>query len=137
MLWKLYKRNNYLNVHNEYKIIKPFIKNGIRVAHNDYFANIWRNLKNNPSQFWYYAVKFYDNSLTGHSWYKWFALFHLAFITSNNFDVTGQSFNAVYLSSLIFSEDTVMHALKNIKAEVATGPDGIPTFLLKECLYFR
>lgn len=60
-----------------------------------------------------------------------FATFFESTYINFNINYFSENCNAPLLTALFISEDCVLKVLKKCKSKMTTGPDGIPSFLLK------
>ena len=149
--WKKYKQFNSIQDLGKFKTLRSKIKNDIKLAHEQYINNIENNFKTNPKSFWSYIhskkntttipnnMTYNDNSLGNpQEIVDAFAeLFETAFtesseyVDSENTDVDENGHEPTQLVQL--NEDKICKAIKKLKNKFTAGPDGIPSFLIKDC----
>lgn len=132
-----------------YKILRNKLKKDITASHSDYIRRAESDLSQNPSKFWACvnnvrnsssipnSMCFENNELNNPQQIvdAFASFFQSAFISSSNFSPAGyiNNCNMPTLSVPIITEETVLKCLKKCKPKMTTGPDGIPSFLLRDC----
>lgn len=147
-VWKQYKQFNNPRDLEKFKNMRSNIKRDIKVAHRQYVSNIENNLKANPKSFWSYINSKKNTSTIPESMIfentsiddpqeivnAFGTFFKSAFNISSEYlapDVDDINENELQLVEL--SEDNIYKALRKLKNKFTTGPDGIPSFLVRDC----
>ncbi|XP_045471763.1 uncharacterized protein LOC123678670 [Harmonia axyridis] len=132
-----------------FRDLRKNLRTEIAGARTDFIHRAEADLSGNPSKFWGYLNTMRGNSsVPGSMNYQnhqlsapqdivnaFASFFNSAFIVSSNYQHE-ESSDISFTQSLAIpeiTEDDVLRSLKKCKANMTSGPDGIPSFLLKDC----
>nr|CAI5870437.1 unnamed protein product [Callosobruchus analis] len=147
-----FKRSGDYQILNEFKSLRATIKSQLSKAYSDYLSRVQSSICNDPRQFWSYVhsknkssripneMKLSDSTLkTPSAIINGFAdFFNSVFAT--NIDCTDYTRNTKSRSQLNIyfdniTEKEIISASKKLKNKLTSGPDNIPSLLVKDCIY--
>ena len=147
-----YRKNKTAERKLKLRTLCQQIKYAIRAKHKMYLAKIKASFKDNPKMFWKYhkAILHHHSALnpvitfnnrTAKSPKEKAELFNIYFCSVfrpaktiiNSEESTSSLITSSQLSDITISEEEVMHHLSHLDPSKASGPDGIPGRILKEC----
>lgn len=146
MLFRRYGNNESLSA---FRRLRSQIKSDIKIAFQNYINRIENNITSEPNKFWAYIngrkgttsipkdMNYNNEPLkTPNDIVDAFAdFFERSYFHDMSDDPGTKSSNLAFdcLDIKSFSEAEVCTALKRLKPKFTAGPDGIPSFLLKDC----
>lgn len=149
--WQKYKNIGDDVSYNEFKRIRQKVKAATDVAHKNYHRRVEDNIRRDPSAFWRFVnYKRTLSDLPNNMEYKNEVISDPQII-SNSFadffqksysipEATISSYNNIednsYLNIHHFTDDQIAVALKKLKPKLTSGPDNIPSFVVRDCLVF-
>ena len=144
-----FKATGNTDFYIKFKSLRSQLKKDIAEARHNFTNEAENNLLNNPSQFWSYINSFNNTSnlpssmklgdhllCTPQEIVNGFAsFFQSLYIQSSTIDLSNfvSPVNVPALSISSFSNEIVLKFLKKFKSNLTSGPDCIPSFLLKDC----
>lgn len=147
--WRRYKIHNDVEARNDFKLLRNVIKTDIDIAYSNYINNTESNITREPHKFWAFVnSKRKHASIPTHMHHNDQNLDNPLDIVNTFADFFSRSFlppsdeplpdlNAVFSNFNInvnhLSERDVQNALKKLKPKLTTGPDGVPSFLIRDC----
>lgn len=144
------KRRYKVNIYDsEIKLMSSFIHRSIKSEHDNYIANVERNIRSNPKFFWSFVnrsrrdssfpdVMHYENAVLDEpqAIVDAFSAFFAKHCTSTS---NISNFNALTSSIdmgdnlFTLSHDIVFRAARSLKPSFTAGLDGVPGFFVKDC----
>lgn len=134
----------------EFKRLRALIKSQVKTAYERYIRGVEDGISSNPGQFWSYIngrrnTTRIGTALTddlGSSYntpeaiVNGFAKYFSSVYTSNSSDVfeAFSSFPQLHVRIDTLCESDVVAAIRKLKANMTSGPDGIPAFLVRDCV---
>lgn len=145
--FRKYKRYKLIYWHNKFKKVRALVKKEIKNAYNRYMSKVSNSMLENPKYFWTYVKsqkressfpsEVYYNNLPyrgAKSIADGFAeYFSSVFSKPETLDYKSVKVRD-YFCSLPFNEEELKTAAKKLKGNRAIGPDGLPDFILKDCV---
>ena len=144
-----YKTTGDLETYNLFSSLRSQIKKDIYLARLNFIRNAEKDLHTNPSHFWSYinslnnvsdvptcmTLNNIELTCTQEVVDGFASFFNSAFIKSSTYDPNAlvDVVNVPSLSVSHVSEELVLKCLKHFTSTMTSGPDGIPSFLLKDC----
>ena len=148
LAFKQYKRLKTTESYEQFKYYRSYSKQLIFNSYKDYMSDIENRLHRDPKGFWGYIQKKRGNSRIPSSMH-----YNNRNLDQPNLIVNAfaEYFNSVYVLSKSCSraddftsesgsitppqitEKDILTALRNAKNTLTMGPDGVPSFLLKDC----
>lgn len=147
--WRLYKSDGNEEYLKKFKDLRRIVKSDIETAHRNYNKHVEENIAQNPSEFWRYVnmkrnvsnlpknIKYNDDIISdpqviSNSFAEYF---QQSYSTPEQCNVDNEHnvFNNSYLNVRNFTEDEVLKALKKLKPKLTSGPDNIPSFVVRDC----
>lgn len=142
-----YKKFKNITAFNEFKRLRLKIKTDIDIAYKSYVQSIEDDIGNSPNKFWAFI-----NSKRGLSGFSNRMVFdgNICDTPSDIVNAFSSFFSSSYLQASdistinnlssfstidigAFDEKDVMKALKMLKPKMTTGPDHIPSFVVRDC----
>jgi hypothetical protein len=141
--------------YNHFRSLRSSIKSEIKIAYSQYLQHVNKSLKQNPKSFWSFVKSKRDsNAIPSEMLYgnknlsdpneiadAFADYFAQSFINNNSNsrsyiqDGLNLSLNANIISITSVTEDDVIKAFKQLKPKLTTGPDKIPAFIVRDCMY--
>lgn len=146
--WKTYKKSNSVDDYNHFRQLRASLKVSIHNAYNKYIEEAENSIKTDPNKFWSFVnSKQNSTNIPNTMYYKNATLekpqdivnafadfFSDAFINSSEFSpAENLQYNNNILHIREFTENDVINSIKKIKANMTTGPDQIPAFIIRDC----
>lgn len=149
-LFKKYKKTHNEHFLQEFRELRYLVKEQISAAYNNYIDNVQASISNDPQYFWSYV-----HSKNGTSRIPGKISYDNTFYDKPQdiVDVFGEFFKNVYLppetddkkhtelpnihENITFqniSENDILNATKKLKNKMTSGPDNIPSFIIKDCI---
>ena len=151
---KKYRQNRSVIRKQKLRSLSQIIKTLIRRNHREYLKRIESSFNQNPKIFWSYhkAILHYKEQHSAAVTYKnvtaknsaekaelFNSYFTSVFVPSEStfdFHSSSDSFNSnTQISDITLTPEDVATCLYNLNISKASGPDGIPARILKECSY--
>ena len=148
-LWRKYKRSKNPNDYDSFRNARTALKNMIDTTYKAYLTNLETKFQNDPQSFWSYVN--YQNSsgslpTTMHyrdqelkdpqNIINAFAdLFENSYINSSSYEPNHAdiNLNSSQFFLTVLTPGDIELACKKLKAKPTSGPDGIPSFIVKDC----
>lgn len=148
--WQNYKDIGDVNSYNKFKEIRQKVKFDTEKSHKNYAAFLESNINLDPSAFWRYVnfkrksdlpksmifenETISDPQLISNLFADYFQQsYNKPDPPCNSFDFNLDTSNNSYLNIRSFSEAEVSAALKKLKPKLTSGPDNVPSFVLRDC----
>lgn len=148
-LCKKYPHNEFYQ--SSFKSLRSSIKTQISRAYKKYLADIQSNFINDPKSFWKYVNnkkcksripgKMYCGDIicdSPNSIVNGFAQFFSSVFTKNNIqtNINGHKYDIsnTCLNISTINESDVAKSIKKLKNKFTSGPDKIPSFLVRDCV---
>lgn len=144
-----YKESGQVEFLEQFNDLRRTIKHDVASSRENFVQQSEISLKNNTSNFWAYVNSMRNTSrLPNKMFYNdtvrngpqeivdaFACFFESAFVQSSQYQpFSGDNLrNVPLIQCPTISEDDVYKALRKMKPKMTTGPDGIPSFLLKDC----
>lgn len=144
---KKYKTNFY---REKYKSLRLRVKGQIQYDYKTFLFNSERNISNDPSNFWAFItskkgqsripglVKDASNAVFDNPQDivdSFARFFQSVYVDSTNTDIDPDFNNAPYIDISEIHDHDVIEASKKLKDKLTSGVDGIPSFVVKDCVY--
>lgn len=147
--FKQYKILKTIEAYEEFKFYRSYCKQAICNSYKEYISNIENDLHHDPKRFWgfiqnkkgtsripasmnYINQNLEEPNLIVNAFADYFNSVYVPSNSCINTDDFNFS-NSGCVSLPHISDDDVLGALKSAKNTFTMGPDGIPSFLLKDC----
>lgn len=147
--FKRYKKNRNTQSYNEFSTLRTVIKKEINETFKTYVSSVEFCLKDNPEKFWSYfhtknnstripGVMNYENiSLQDpqdiiNSFAKYFESVFKESSELSNEIITTINPNVIQFSNITYNE--IIQGGKKLKNKLTSGPDKIPSFIIKDCI---
>ncbi|XP_063909845.1 uncharacterized protein LOC135127332 [Zophobas morio] len=151
-LHKLYKKYKTAHYYNLFKFHRSKCKVLIQNAYRMYMRKIENNISIDPKSFWMFLhnkkgstripglMRYDDRELTCpqaivNAFAHHFSNVYIKSDCLAPFCTTNETAAQLSVTITSLSEKDILLALKNCKNTFTSGPDGIPSFLLKDCAY--
>lgn len=141
------KKTNDQDDRKNFNELRTLLKMEIRDAYAGYIRDSENAIKSNPNKFWSFinskrnstsipSVMNYNNAVLENPQdiVNSFAdFFSEAFINSSTYLPGNNLNNNNVIHIRMFSESEVLNAIKKLKANMTTGPDKVPAFIIRDC----
>lgn len=146
--YKKYKRHSDLQ---EFKQIRSNIKKLTNIAYKKYISDVQESVIHDPKNFWkFYQSKKKKSRIPGNMTYnnvlynspdsivevfsEYFSSVYLPVENNSNVNTILQTTPNLNLNSnFVITENDIIKAIRKLKNKMTSGPDQIPSFLVKDC----
>lgn len=148
--WRKYKSSGCLIALAKFKELRGKIKYELTASYKNYIANAESKFLRDPKSFWsFISNKRHGSSIPSNMFLNdaslsepqiivnaFASFFQSSFTSSSSLDRSGINNPTINSNNLLiksFSEAEVFLSLKKLKNKLTSGPDGLPSCILKDC----
>nr|CAH7747916.1 unnamed protein product [Callosobruchus chinensis] len=147
--YKKFKKTGDLTYFDHFKLLRSSIKLKVSRAYSNYITGVQNNIRSNPKDFWnfinskrkasripgnlFYADKHFCNPASIVSGFAEFfeSVYNTSPIACN---INQETCGSEFVSAPVITEECIMKVSKKLKPKPSSGPDRIPTYIVKDCI---